>query len=122
MRGRGGDGRVRWGFFEGALEWPDMLDTEFWIARIWRLHTRGGPNEEIDDTTRRWLQLSVVLGCFLGLALASFLMRHNPRFGHRGVLDIRGDSWDALMLNVSVIVGALSGLALAYFIMGGRDL
>ena len=67
-------------------------------------------------------QFSVVLGCFLGLALASNLIRRDPHLGGAAVLDPRRDSWHALMLNVSVIIGALSGLALAYCILGGGAL
>lgn len=67
-------------------------------------------------------QFSVVLGCFLGLALASNLIPRNPHLGGAVVLDPRRDSWHALMLNVSVIIGAISGLALAYCILGGGAL
>jgi hypothetical protein len=49
--------RVRWGFFEGALEWPDVLDTDFWIRRIGRLQTKRRPGEDLDDGTRRSLQV-----------------------------------------------------------------
>ena len=67
-------------------------------------------------------QVSVLVGCCLGLALSSQLLRGAGHPGVRAMLDPRPDSWQAIMLNVSVMVGALSGLALAYFILGGRDL
>ena len=54
--------RVRWGFFEGALEWPDVLDTDFWIRRIGRLQTKRGPGEDLDDGTRRSLQVRALTG------------------------------------------------------------
>lgn len=61
---RGGDAieRVRWGFFEGALEWPDVLDTEFWIRRIGQLQTKRGSGEDLDDGTRRSLQVPALTG------------------------------------------------------------
>lgn len=67
--------------------------------------------------------MSVVVGCFAGLWLASRLLRTiHPQLGAADLLDPTRDSWQALLLNVSVMVGALAGLAMAYFIMGGREL
>jgi hypothetical protein len=39
-----------------------VLDTDFWIRRIGRLQTKRGPGEDLDDGTRRSLQVRALTG------------------------------------------------------------
>jgi len=80
--------RVRWGFFEGVLEWPDVLDTDFWIRRIGRLQTKRRPGEDLDDGTRRSLQ--VIKNALPGPRAGADAMRRKTVLRRSGVLPRAG--------------------------------